>query len=175
VRNFLITGPPRCGKTTLVSEVSGDSLYRRQIGGFITEEIRLEGERVGFKIVSMPEQIEALLARKNFPSRYHVGKYGVNIKDLETVGCASIKKALHSGKVVLVDEVGKMEIFSKKFRNIFIQALDSPNKVLATIMERQNEFADSIKRRNDIKLVQLNRKNFAKVFHEVQNWLKNQR
>lgn len=168
----MITGPPRCGKTTFIKKISQDVSLLEKVGGFITEELREGGKRVGFKIISFSDKKEGFLARKGFSSPYRVGSYGVNLEDLERIGCSAIAEALNSEKIILVDEIGKMELFSEKFKNILVQALNSPQKMLATIMERRNEFVDRIKNRKDVKLVHLYRDNFEKVFAETQNWLK---
>lgn len=172
MRNFLITGRPRCGKTTLILKISQENDLSERIGGFITEEIREKGERVGFKIISLPDKKEGFLAKKGFSSPYRVGKYGVNLKDLEDIGCTAIEDALHSRKTILLDEIGKMELFSEKFKNTLLEALNSPQKLLASIMERRNEFADGIKNRTDVKLALLSRNNFKVLFTEIQNWIK---
>lgn len=171
MKNILITGPPRCGKTTLILKLIDDQSLSQKVGGFITEEVREKGKRAGFKIISYPNKEEGLLARKNYLSPFRVGKYGVLLKDLERIGCSAVKKALHSERIILVDEIGKMELFSGKFKNILLKALNSPQKMLATVMERGNDFTDKIKKRNDIKLVYLNRDNFEDVFTEIRNWL----
>ncbi len=169
--NYLITGPPRCGKTTLVLKIAQDRRLSGRFGGFITEEVREKGERVGFKIISLPDKKEGFLAKKSFSSPYRVGKYGVNLKDLEDIGCSAIEDALDSQKTVVVDEIGKMELFSEKFKNSLLKALDSPQKVLASIMERRNEFSDKVKNRTDVKLVCLNRDNFDSVLEKVSEWI----
>ena len=171
MNNLLITGPPRCGKTTLIKKISIHPTFLGKAGGFITEEIREKGDRVGFQIISYPEGKQGILARKGIPSSYRLGSYGVNLQDLESIGCEAIEKALSSGHIIIVDEIGKMELFSKKFRNILYQALDSPQKVLATIMERRNEFADMIKGRKDVIIQNLSRMNFETVYQDVVKWL----
>ena len=171
MNNLLITGPPRCGKTTLIKKISTYPTFLGKVGGFITEEIRQKGDRVGFQIISYPEGKRGVLARKGTPSSYRLGSYGVNLQDLESIGCEAIEKALSSGHIIIVDEIGKMELFSKKFRNILYQALDSPQKVLATIMERRNEFADGIKGRKDVIIQNLSRMNFEKAYEDVLKWM----
>ena len=167
----MITGPPRCGKTTLIMRIRQVDSLSAKVSGFITEEVRERGERIGFKLISLSEKKEGFLAKKDFPSPFRVGRYGVNIEDLEDIGCSAIEKGLLSGKVIFIDEIGKMELFSAKFRKILLDALDSPLKVLASIMERHNDFADNIKRRSDVKLIRLNRSNFEQIFGEVKDWL----
>lgn len=168
----MITGPPRCGKTTLIMRLSQDPSLSDKIGGFTTEEFREKGQRLGFKIIALPGKEEGLLARKGYPSPHRVGKYGVNIQDLEKIGCSSLEAALHSGKFIVVDEIGKMELFSEKFRTVLYQALEAPQKMLATIMETKNEFADRIKKRKDVRVILLNRDNFDRVYPEVREWFK---
>jgi nucleoside-triphosphatase len=168
----LITGPPRCGKTTLIMRLSQDSSLSHKIGGFITEEFREKGQRLGFKIITLPDKKEGLLARKGYSSAYRVGKYGVNVQDFEKIGCSSLEAALHSGKFIVIDEIGKMELFSEKFKTYLYQALEAPQKMLATIMETKNEFADRIKKRKDVRVIFLNRDNFDRVYTEVQEWIK---
>jgi len=171
LKNYLITGPPRCGKTTLILKISQVDSLSDNISGFITEEVREKGERIGFKLISLSDKKEGFLAKKGFPSPYRVGRYGVNIEDLEDIGCSAIEKGLHSGAVILVDEIGKMELFSAKFKKKLLEALDSPQKVLASIMERNSDFVDRIKRRSDVKLARLHRGNFEQVFKEVKEWI----
>lgn len=171
MKNLLVSGLPRCGKTTLIKQLSENQSLSHRFAGFITEEIREKGKRTGFKIISIPDKKEGVLAQKGFSSPYRVGSYGVNIFDLEKIGVSSIEIGLVTGKVIIIDEIGKMELFSEKFKNILFKALDSPQKVLATIMERSHRFADMIKERKDVRLIHLSRDNFQDVFREVQNWL----
>ena len=172
MKKILITGPPRCGKTTLIMRLSQDPSLSGKVGGFVTQEFREGGQRKGFRIITLPDKKEGLLARKGYPSPYRVGKYGVNIEDLEKIGCSSLEEALHSGKLIVVDEIGKMELCSEKFRAILYQALEAPQKMLATIMEARNEFADRIKTRKDVRVIPLSRDNFDRVYAELREWFK---
>jgi nucleoside-triphosphatase len=170
--NLLISGLPRSGKTTLVRKLLELNLLKNSSGGFFTEEIREQDERVGFMIHTIPEKKRALLASKNFLSRVRVGSYGVNTNALENLACQSVEKSLKMKNIVIIDEIGKMELHSDRFRMVLFKALDSPLKVLATIMERPNPIADQIKNRTDVKILTLNRKNFAQVFEKSKEWIK---
>lgn len=170
--NLLITGLPRSGKTTLVRRLIELDILKYEAGGFFTEELRERGERVGFMINTIPEGKTALLARKNFLSSFRLGRYGINIKALEELGCEAIVKALQKKKIVIVDEIGTMELFSDRFRVVLLEALNSPHKVLATIMQRPNPFADRIKNRTDVKLFSLDRQNFKNVYEKSKEWIK---
>ena len=172
MKNLLISGLPRSGKTTLVRRLLEQEVLKNEAGGFFTEEIREQGERVGFMIQTIPEGRRALLARKDFQSCFRVGSYGVNTKALEDLGCQLIEESLQNKKIVIIDEIGKMELLSARFRNVLLEALNSSHKVLATVMERPHPFADQIKNRIDVKLLSLNRKNFASVFEKSKEWMK---
>jgi len=169
--NLLITGPPRCGKTTLVKKIIQEKRFFKSVGGFLTEEIRGKGARQGFEIISIPDGRRGMLAKKGLSSSWTVGRYGVNIEDLEKIACQAVQEALRSYQTVIIDEIGKMELFSEKFKDAVLSALDSSRIVLATIMERKNEFADRIKKREDVDLFYLNQDNFDEAFVEIQSWL----
>lgn len=172
--NLLITGFPRSGKTTLIKKILQAGIPGMKPGGFFTEEFQKEGERIGFNIVTVQEGRKGLLAQKGFPSPYRVGRYGVNISMLEELGCRAIQRAMSTGSTIIVDEIGKMELFSRHFRTVIMDALESPLKVIATIMKRPNNFADPIKERSDVRLLYLQRKDFGTVYQEVINWLDKQ-
>jgi nucleoside-triphosphatase len=171
VTNLLITGLPSSGKTTMIKKILHTLSIDKKAGGFITEEFRKKGERIGFHIQTFPEEKKGLLAQKRIPSPYRVGRYGVNVHILEELGCQAVLQAKASENIIIVDEIGKMELFSERFRSILIDVLNSPQKVLATIMKPSHTFTDRIKKRPDVRLVYLARDNFADVFNEVLNWL----
>ncbi|RLF48124.1 MAG: AAA family ATPase [Thermoplasmata archaeon] len=164
IKNILLTGKPGCGKTTLIKQIIEE--LGLDAGGFYTLEIRREGKREGFKIITLDGK-EGLLAHVNIRSPYRVSKYGVDIKNLEEIGVKSILDALEKNKVIVIDEIGKMELFSEQFRNAVLAALDSQSKVLATIMLAANPFADEIKKRQDVKLFYLTPENRKKVKEEI--------
>jgi nucleoside-triphosphatase len=164
IKNIFITGPPGCGKTTLIKEVLKE--LKIPAKGFFTEEIRKERERIGFKIVTLSKK-EGILAEKGFKSPYRVSKYGVILKDLEEIGVKEIEEGLKGDFLIVVDEIGKMELFSSKFREVILKALDSKNKILGTIMEKENQFCDKIKQRKDTKVFYLTRENREKVKKEI--------
>ncbi len=105
------------------------------------------------------------------PSPYRLGRYGINLEDLEEIGCTAIEKAISSRKIVIVDEIGKMELFSQKFKDILLEALDSSQPLLATIMNRKHEFADRIKRRKDVRIRLLRREHFEILYDDILTWI----
>ena len=172
--NIFITGKPGCGKTSLIIKILEElklnarlrQCFNGQAGGFYTQEIRERGARKGFKIITLNGQ-EGILAHINIESAYRVSRYKVNIKDLEEVGVKSILDSLEKNKITVVDEVGKIELFSEKFKKAVWTALDSKNKVLGTITLSPDSFCDKIKKRPATKIFYLTRENREKIKEEI--------
>lgn len=143
--NILITGRPGVGKTTLIKKVIEDIDTK---SGFFTTEIRGGGRRVGFAIETV-DGTTGILAHVDIKSKYSVSKYRVNISDIEAVCVPSLEM---ERDLIVIDEIGKMELFSDQFRNRVLQALGT-GKVIATIMEQSHPFTDAIKNRDDVELV----------------------
>ncbi len=162
--NILLTGNPRVGKTTIIKKVVRDL---KDVGGFYTEEIR-DGYRKGFRIITLDGK-EGILARMDIKSRHRVGKYGVNIEDLENIAVKSVEKCLDRD-IIVIDEIGKMELFSEKFRNTLEKALDT-GKVLGTIMKKSNYFADKVKNRKDVKVLLVEESNRDMLVEEIKEIL----
>lgn len=165
---YLLTGRPGTGKTSLIKQAAAG--LKGRAGGFYTEEIRAEGTRLGFKLVTLDGQ-EAVLAHVDFQSRYRVGKYGVDIDGLEQVGVPALAKAINERDVVVIDEIGKMELFSGRFREVVLEALNSGKSVLGTIMFSPHPWADDIKRQPQVRLVEVARTNYRRVLADIESWL----
>ncbi len=164
VKNIFITGIPGCGKTTLIKEILNK--LKIEAGGFFTQEIRERGERKGFKIITLDGK-EGILAHQNINSKFRVSKYGVNLKDLEEIAVPSILKAIDEGKIVVIDEIGKAELFSEKFKEAVFKALNSKNKVLGTIKISKDFFTEKIRKREDTKIFYLKREEKDKIKEEI--------
>ena len=167
---FLLSGRPGVGKTTIVRAVA-DRLGTRA-GGFYTQEIREQGRRTGFRLIAL-DGPTGILAGVNVSSRYRVGRYRVSLDDLENVGVESVWRALAQPEiaVVIVDEIGKMELFSKPFRDAVSAAMDGSKPVVATIMAGSQPWADAVKTRPDITLVEVTLDNRQGLPEQVWRWL----
>jgi len=151
-QRVLLTGRPGSGKTTLIKRILNEVPQR--FGGFYTEEIRDHGARVGFKVVAL-EGGEAVFAHVDFTTPERVGKYRLDLSALEAVGVDAIRKAVHGERLIVIDEIGPMEIRSAPFREAVVDALDSEIPVLATIFLRSLPFTDAIKSRPDVELIEV--------------------
>ena len=168
-RVFLLTGRPGTGKTSLIKEVAAQ--MKGRVGGFYTEEIRTHGIREGFRLVTLNRE-STILAHINIHSPYRVSKYGVDIDNLDRVGVSALYKAAEECDLVIIDEIGKMELFSANFREAVLQIIDSGKRVLGTIMLNANLWADAIKRRPQVNLITVTRATYHQVLEELLCWLK---
>ena len=162
-KNILITGPPRIGKSTLIEKVI--SRLDGPSTGFFTKEIKDKKRRAGFSIVTLDGKT-GVLAHQDINGRPRVGKYGVNIEELERIAVPSMRPA-ESDTIVVIDEIGKMECYSALFRETLVNVLDSPNPVLASIAIKGPPFIEEIKERKDILLFHVTEKNRNDLVEEI--------
>lgn len=163
-RKVLLTGRPGCGKTTLVKRVVKE--LAQSAGGFYTEEIRKDRERVGFKIVTLDGK-EGVFAHVNFKTQQRVGKYGLYLSPLETIGIEALHEAVRARQLTVIDEIGPMEIRSPIFRDVVNEALDSRAPVLGTITARPFPFTNAIKKRRDVTLIEVRGDNREQLVSEL--------
>jgi nucleoside-triphosphatase len=167
-RALLLTGRPGTGKTALIKEALARTGVRA--GGFYTEEIRTGGVREGFRIVTLDGQ-EAMLAHVDVRGPYRVSRYNVDTDALDTVGVSALRRALQESDLIIIDEIGKMELLSPRFREAVTEAINSDRKLLGTIMLNPHPFADQIKRRPEVELLPVTRDNHSEALTRVLDWL----
>ena len=149
--NILLTGPPRSGKSTLIQKVI--TRIKRPATGFFTRELREKGKRVGFLIETLDGKT-GLLAHQNIKSNYRVGKYKVNLEDLDRIAVPAMIPCA-ANQVVVIDEIGKMECFSRQFKKTLLKVLSAENRVIASIAVKGDHFIRAIKNRGDVTLISI--------------------
>jgi nucleoside-triphosphatase len=151
---LLLEGRPGIGKTTVARRllvVLRDAGI--PLGGFVTDEIRSGGRREGFAVRTVDGQRD-ILAHLELPGPPRVGRYGVNLPAFERVALPAMAAPQPVG-VVVVDELGKMELASAAFRDAMSDLLDRDVAVVATVHVHRHPFTDALKRRPDLRVIRV--------------------
>jgi nucleoside-triphosphatase len=152
----LIEARPGAGKTTTLQRLAELLRERNTIlSGFVTEEIRERGRRVGFSIETLGGE-RGTLAHQRLPGPPRVGRYGVAIGEFERLALPALRVPADA---ILIDELGKMELASLAFRNAVADLLEGDTPVVATVHAFRHPFTDALKRRPDAEVVRLTREN----------------
>jgi len=152
-KHIFLTGNPGCGKTTVIVRLA-EMLRKAQapVAGFFTEEIREHGRRVGFGIRTLAGGA-GVMSHVGIGSPYRVSKYGVDVPAFERLALPALSPSGEAKKVFLIDEIGKMEIFSEKFVNAVERLLDADDPVVATIALHGGGAIGRIRSRADATLI----------------------
>lgn len=151
---ILLEGRPGSGKTTVVARLV-DVLRERDVpvSGFVTHELREGGRRVGFEIETL-EGRRATLAHATFNGPPRVGKYGVDLEALEAVALPALERPPSDG-VVVIDELGKMELASQRFQEAVSRIFESDVDIVATVHVFAHSFTDALKQRDDVERIRV--------------------
>lgn len=174
-RHILLTGQPGVGKTTLVKKVC-DKLEDEnwECQGFYTEEKREDGQRIGFDVVTMDGNrgpLARIVDRDNPVAgrSYMVGRYNVRLQSFEQIALPSLAiKPSECTRVIVIDEIGKMELFSRSFTQCVKDLINHPKTtVFATIPIKANPFVEDIRNRNDVQVYTVTKENRNQLLSEV--------
>ena len=69
--------------------------------------------------------------------------------------------------LIIIDEIGKMECFSKRFVDVVTLLLDGPKILLATIALKGEGLIRQVKERPDCRLVTVTRENRDRLLDEL--------
>jgi len=165
---ILLTGKPKSGKTTLLKVLIDDTDFKQ---GFVTEQILKDDVRTGFELVSA-EGVRETLADIDSKSHIRVSRYGVNVEQFDTF--LSGLPPLAPGKLIYVDEIGQMELYSDYFKKLIETYLSAPNPYLGTITSVYTDvFVDKIINREDILLIEINDQNRSMVHDALDGFISN--
>jgi nucleoside-triphosphatase len=127
------------------------------VSGFVTREVREGQRRSGFRIETAAGE-EGTLAHVDYRGRPRVGKYGVDLEEFERIALPALKHVPEGG-VVVIDELGKMELASRSFRDAVGALFESDAHVVATVHAHRHPFTDELKRRGDVEVQRVTRGN----------------
>ncbi len=152
-----ITGLPGSGKTyallRVIEMLQNDEL---RIGGMINEPIEEGRHKVGFTVKDLATGDTAVFASTSIESKIMVGKIGVDLSKLEEVGVKAIRDACQSCDIIVIDEVGKMEVESESFIEAVKEALDADKPMIITLHKKsRNPLLQDIRRRDDVRILEV--------------------
>ncbi len=163
---FLLEGRPGVGKTTVARRVVALVQARGVAAtGFTTEEIRRGGRREGFAVETIRGQ-RGTLAHVQLPGPPRVGRYGVDLAAFERIVLPVLEEVPESG-VVVIDELGKMELASAPFRIAVRRLFEQEVNLVATVHVFKDDFTDAIKRRRDVEVVKVSASNRDSLPEEI--------
>lgn len=152
---ILLTGRPGIGKSTIVQRVT--EKLAGQVGGFFTREIRVGKRRTGFEIVTLSGeqmQLAARTSKSTFAHEADFGPFKINLDAIHKVAIPAMQRAAAAGQIVVIDEIGPMEILSPAFQKAVLEVLANPRlKVFGTVVYRPWVFADDLKRHPRVSLL----------------------
>lgn len=163
---ILLEGRPGIGKTTVVVRLA--ELVRGAgipLAGFTTREVRRGGARAGFLVEAL-DGPSATLADVRLPGPPRVGRYGVDLAAFERVALPALERAVE-GAVVLVDELGKMELASERFRARFSELLDAGLPLVATVHLARHPFTDALRSRPGVEVIVVSHGNRSRLPAEL--------
>ncbi len=152
-----ITGLPNAGKTfALIKVIEMLEQEGKTVGGMVTEPIFKNGRRIGFWVMDWRTKVRKVLASQDIDSSVRVGRYGVDVQALDEVGVRAVRSATEQSDIIVVDEVGKMEMESSAFVEAIKDALDSDKPVILTLHKKsRNPLLQDIRRRDDVRILEV--------------------
>ena len=131
-QNYFVTGMPRSGKTTLLRRIA--KRLREQglrVGGFTSPEEKTHGTRTGFYVQDINSGKIAELADINIDGP-KISKYHVNVKSFESIALPVLTR-FKDYDVIIVDEIGMMELKSQQFADLLDELLESNTPLIASL------------------------------------------
>lgn len=152
-----ITGLPGAGKTqSLIKVINMLEANGQVVGGMITEPIVENNRRVGFYVMNWMSREREVFAHIKFDSKIIIGRYGVNIAALENVGVRALEQAGEGAEIIVIDEIGKMEVESEKFVDAVKKVLEIDKPSILTLHKKsRNPLLQDIRRRDDVRILEV--------------------
>lgn len=183
---LLLTGAPRCGKSTLVRRLV--ERFPGNAGGMMAAELLgPEGRRCGFELQVVWRSaggelrvVDRAVLAEAAPDEMaeplpgaRVGRYFVRPEAL-SLAVRALDGAMHEGGLVVIDEIGPLQLASPAFRDAVLRCLDGPGDLLATVAQSQDAFVELLKARPGVRVVEVTRQNRQHLAEGLETWIRGQ-
>lgn len=164
---LLLTAKPRMGKSIIIKKII-NKVGSNNCIGFYSEEIKEDGERIGFQVISLSGRRE-VFAHVDFISDVRIGRYGIDVKIMEEVLLSELNLACSNedDRLIVIDEIGLMQISSLKIREQLLHLAESNKTIIGTIFSDPHPWIDEYKLHKNIRLIQVTEDNRDGIVDEL--------
>ncbi|MDR3282893.1 MAG: NTPase [Candidatus Methanoplasma sp.] len=169
-----ITGLPGSGKTyALLRVIEMLKENDLQIGGMIDESVTDGRRKTGFSVRNILTGETKVFASSDIESKIMIGKIGVDLSKFEEIGIVAIRTACKQCDIIVIDEVGKMEVESPAFIDAVKEALDADKPMILTLHKKsRNPLLQDIRRRDDVRILEVTPTNRNLLPHKIVRLMK---
>ncbi|NLU45460.1 MAG: NTPase [Euryarchaeota archaeon] len=152
-----ITGLPGSGKTyTLMRVIEMLRDGGHTVGGMINEPVTDGRRKIGFTVRNILTGESQSFADQETESKIMIGRIGVDLDRFEEVGIAAIRQACEECDIVVIDEIGKIEVESQLFVDTVKWALERNKPMILTLHKKsRNPLLQDIRRRDDVRILEV--------------------
>ncbi len=169
-----ITGLPESGKTSALKKVI-EMLEEEElvIGGMVTEPVFSKNKRTGYQILDWMTKKRGKLMTPDPEANDRDECNANNLETLRSVGVSAIEKATDEADVIVIDEVGRLEVECEEFVDAVKRALDANKPLLLTLHKKsRNPLLQDIRRRDDVRILEVTQVNQKLLPYKIIRLLK---
>ncbi|MDR1694364.1 MAG: nucleoside-triphosphatase [Lactobacillaceae bacterium] len=163
---ILLTGKQTVAKSAAIRQIV-DLVGKENCGGFFIEEVRENGKRTGFKVVTLDGR-EAVLAELNLSS----GKYKISPQVIDTLCVPILLQSSMIKKYIIIDEIGPILLQSENIKNTLLLLLNDNKQVIGTVYNDSYPWLDNLKKRENVMLLDINEGNKDTIPSVIQKMVK---
>ncbi len=165
LKNIFLTGPLHIGKSTIINKVI-QQWPEWKIGGFRTRPVFDNAQKCGFIFQSFDGQEDCFAhTEMNSPDQFDVYHYDANI--FETLGCSALGRSLSESDLIVMDEIGVMEIRARQFQQMIVRCLDAPVWVIGAFQQRADWFRKLLANRSDTVIFEVDSANRDELVQRI--------
>ena len=94
-------------------------------------------------------------------------RYCVDIENFEKIVIPYLEESVNSEKIIIIDEIGPMELLSDKFTEVVNNIIQGTNNVLGAIFLKEHERVDKIKAIEGLNIINVTLENRDAVCEQI--------